>query len=158
MSITPEGDAFILKNSGLNAFLFAEVGTELNGSSLTILSTLARLGKDPWAQAAEWAKLPAATTVTYLTQSITQMPLCPRALADAGATSARLVMLLPRHTGTTRPTAKRALFAVRVPEWLPRAVLGIVLGLAVVAGAAVAVSTTPTTPAPVTQTLGTVGQ
>ena len=34
-------DAFALKNSGLNAFLFAEVGTELNGSPLTILSVLA---------------------------------------------------------------------------------------------------------------------
>ena len=46
-------DAFALKNSGLNEFLFAEVGIELNGSPLTILSILARLGQDPWVEAAE---------------------------------------------------------------------------------------------------------
>ncbi len=49
-------DAFALKNSDLNTFLFADVGTELNGSALTILSVLARLGEDPWAEAARWAK------------------------------------------------------------------------------------------------------
>ncbi len=38
-------DTFALKNSGLNEFLFAEIGTELNGSPLTILSVLARLDR-----------------------------------------------------------------------------------------------------------------
>jgi hypothetical protein len=155
MSIAPQGDAFALKNSGLNVFLFAEVGTEQNGSPLTVLSTLARLGKDPWAQAAEWAKMPAAATVPRLTQSIIQMPLCPRALAEAGATSARLIMLLPRQTGATMQTASRTVIEFRMPEWLPRAVLGVILGLAVVAGAFVAAPTTPVTPpTPVEQTIG----
>ena len=40
-------DAFTLKNSDLNAFLYADVGTEMNGSVLTMLSVLARLGQDP---------------------------------------------------------------------------------------------------------------
>ena len=38
-------DAFALKNSGLNDFLFAVVGSEINGTPLTILSVLARLGE-----------------------------------------------------------------------------------------------------------------
>lgn len=38
-------NAFALKESGLNDFLFAEVGTELNGSPLTILSILAKIGR-----------------------------------------------------------------------------------------------------------------
>ena len=37
----PNHDAFALRNLGLDEFLFAEVGTEDNGSALTILSTLA---------------------------------------------------------------------------------------------------------------------
>jgi hypothetical protein len=59
-------DVFALENSGLNAFLFAEVGVELNGSALTILSALARLGEDPWAEAARWAKGPRLTAIDML--------------------------------------------------------------------------------------------
>jgi hypothetical protein len=35
-----------MKNSGLEAFLYAEVATELNGSTLTVLSVFARLGEE----------------------------------------------------------------------------------------------------------------
>jgi hypothetical protein len=149
-----QNDAFALRNSGLNAFLFAEVGTELNGSPLTLLSTLARLGKDPWAQAAEWAGMPAAAAVPYLTRSIIQMPLCPHALAEAGDTSARLVKLLPRQTGTTKRTANGTVTAFRMPDWLPRAAVGIVVALAIAAATFAAAPPTPATRAPVEQTLG----
>src|ERR1700733_9062580 len=88
-------DAFALKNSGLNEFLFAEVGSEMNGSQLTILSVLARLGKDPWAEGARLARLPMSSTIDDLASSISQMPLCPQALIDAQTTAARLILLLP---------------------------------------------------------------
>ncbi len=88
-------DVFALKNSGLEAFLFAEVGTEWNGSGLTILSLLARLGKDPWAEAAIWSKMPRGLRIDRLADSICQMPLRPEALRDARVTAARLVQLLP---------------------------------------------------------------
>ena len=42
-----QSDVFALNNSGLEPFLFAEVGDELNGLGLTVLSVLARLGHDP---------------------------------------------------------------------------------------------------------------
>ena len=95
-------DVFVFKNSGLNAFLFAEVGTELNGSPLTILSVLARLGQDPWAEAANWAKLPKSATIDRLAQSISQMPLSPQALGEARTTATRLIKLLPSQVA--RPT------------------------------------------------------
>ena len=63
-------NAFALKNSGLNDFLFAEVGSEVNGSRLTILSMLARLGKDPWAEAARLARLPKSSIIDDLANSI----------------------------------------------------------------------------------------
>ena len=94
-------DAFALERSGLSPFLFAEVGTELNGSALTILSVLARLGQDPWAEAAKWTKLPKSTTVDRLAHSIAQMPLSSQAINDARSTAARLVLLLPSQV--TRP-------------------------------------------------------
>ena len=102
-------DAFAFKNSGLNAFLFAEVGTELNGSPLTILSILARLGQDPWAEAAKWTKLPKATTIDRLAQSISQMPMSPEAIGEARSTASRLVQLLPSQAArpSGRPEASR---------------------------------------------------
>ena len=123
-------DVFVFKNSGLNAFLFAEVGTELNGSPLTILSVLARLGQDPWAEAANWAKLPKAATIDQLTQSISQMPLTPQALGEARTTATRLIKLLPSQVA--RP-AQRAAASRRVaPRWVLVALCcaAVALGLA----------------------------
>ena len=88
-------DVFALKNSGLENFLFAEIGLETNGSSLTILSLLARLGMDPWARAAEWAAAPRSKVVDLLAAEIGRMPLGPDATATAHATAARLASLLP---------------------------------------------------------------
>src|SRR5271163_535283 len=90
-----QSDVFALKNSGLDAFLFAEVGDELNGSGLTVLSVLARLGHDPWTEAARFVGLPKAALIDCLTRSIARMPLCPQALAEARATATRLILLLP---------------------------------------------------------------
>jgi hypothetical protein len=91
-------DVFALKKSGLDAFLYADVGAEANGSKLTILSILARLGKDPWAEAARWAALPKATVIDSLAHSIAEMPLAPSDLAGARDSAARLVELLPTNT------------------------------------------------------------
>jgi hypothetical protein len=153
-----QNDPFALSKSGFNAFLFAEVGTELNGSPLTLLSTLARLGKDPWAQAAEWAGMPVAAAIPCLTQSITQMPLCPRALAEAGTTSARLVRLLPRQGAATVRAVNDRVTATDLSAWLPRAAMGVVLAIVIAAAAFVAAppAAPPAAPAraPVEQTSG----
>jgi hypothetical protein len=114
-------DAFALKNSGLNEFLFAEIGTEANGSPLTTLSMLARLGLDPWTEAARLSGLPKTSVADCLVNRISQMPLCPDALTGASTTAARLILLLPsqdRPFLTTEPTGtpKSA-----VPAWFPLA-------------------------------------
>jgi hypothetical protein len=128
-------NAFALKESGLNDFLFAEVGTELNGSPLTILSVLARLGQDPWAEAARWTKLPKAKIIDSLANSIAQMPLAPQALAEARATAARLVVLLPSQVQVPRPDQKTATAAKpAMPKWVLAAIFGAVLVLGVTFG------------------------
>jgi hypothetical protein len=137
----PQSDVFGLKNSHFNAFLFADVGTEQNGCPLTILSILARLGMDPWAQSEKWARMPDIAKIESLTHCIVQMPLCLHDLAEAGVTAGRLLMLLPHLAGTTGGTEN-----FKIPDWLPIAIFGVVLGMAVVATTFV---TTPTTPAPV---------
>jgi hypothetical protein len=140
-------DHATLQNLGLDPFLFAEVGTEANGSTLTMLSLLARLGQDPWVEAARWAKLPKAAATESLIQVISGVPLVGRTISDTRAVAARLVLLLPtqewlpdsksipmpRRTtvqafgNTLRMTAMQ-----RMPRWLPMALLAcaLVIGVA----------------------------
>jgi hypothetical protein len=128
----PSTDAFALKNSDLNSFLFADVGTELNGSSLTMLSVLARLGKDPWAEAAKWTNLPKAAAIDCLARSIGEMPLAPGTLANISATASRLILLLPEQTRTPRRSIGVATNASAIPVWVPIAFLciSLLMGLA----------------------------
>jgi hypothetical protein len=119
-----------LENSGLNKFLFAEVGTELNGSPLTILSMLARLGKDPWAEAAHWTRLPKTVMMDCLTSSISQMPLPPQAIIDARSTAARLILLLPSQLQLPKNRQDAVVVMTKaMPKWLPIVLLaGLALG------------------------------
>lgn len=122
-------DVFALKNTGLNLFLFADVGTENNGSMLTVLSVLARLGQDPWAQAAQWMKLPRPEIIERLAGSIAQMPLPPQALRDVRQTAARLIQLLP--TQTSEPGSVKAGLSVplTLPRWAMAALVAAMLAL-----------------------------
>jgi hypothetical protein len=136
-------DHAALQKSDLNPFLFADVGTELNGSTLTMLSVLARLGQDPWVEAARWAKLPKAMAIDRLITAITDIPLSYRSVSETKTVASRLVMLLPVQqgrsglTGTSLPnkTAMRAfgtsLGVTDMPPWLPMALLVFVLVLGV---------------------------
>jgi hypothetical protein len=134
-----------LQHSDLNPFLFADVGKELNGSTLTMLSVLARLGEDPWLEAGRWAKLPKAAAVECLVTTIAGFPLAPETGSDPRAVATRLVLLLPAQewlpdlktapfpTKTAVRTFGASLGATALPRWLPMAVLAcaLVLGLAV---------------------------
>lgn len=116
-------DAFALKNSTLNAFLFTEVGTEANGSTLTMLSILARLGQDPWAESARLTKLPRAAAIDAVARSIGEMPLTPEALASARATASRLILLLPPQIKNPAQNISAAVAASAMPNWVPIAFL-----------------------------------
>ena len=115
----PSRDVFALDRSGLNGFLFAAIGTEAGGSRLTVLSALARLGEDPWAKAAIWARMPKAASGEALAATIAQMPVTPEDQLAAADTAARLVQLLspavtpaPRQPGSTGPQPRPRLFLV----------------------------------------------
>ena len=125
-------DAFALKNSELNAFLYADVGLEINGSVLTMLSVLARLGQDPWAEAARLTTLPKAAAIDGLARSIGKMPLDPRALAETNVTALRLLLLLPAQVQNPAQTIRAAITASAMPGWVPIACLcaSLLVGLA----------------------------
>ncbi len=67
----PSSDAFALRRSALNEFLFAPVGTEANGMTLSVVSVFARLGNDPWQEAGRLAGLPEPEAIESLARIIT---------------------------------------------------------------------------------------
>lgn len=96
-------DAFALPHSGLNEFLFASVGTEPSGMTLSVLSVFARLGNDPWKEAGKLAGLPKGEAIKSLAQAITGMPRSVWTLPDATTIATRLVALLPTRLGNAAP-------------------------------------------------------
>jgi len=146
-------NAFALKNSDLNAFLFADVGTELNGSALTILSVLARLGQDPWVEAARWAKMPKAAAIDCLAQSIGKMPMGPEALAETVATASSLVHLLPVQTRDARLGVSETATAPTARELAPMVLLGLSLMLSIVVNMIANHPSTATAATPTAQTV-----
>jgi len=153
----PNTSAFALRDSGLNPFLFAEVGTELNGSTLTMLSVLARLGQDPWDQAGRWAKLPKAVIVDRLMQCITQMPLCPQALVDARATAWRLIQLLPGQVAETPPVPVTKIGGWAIPGWAPTAFFCLAVAAGIALSALMTPGPTATAPTVTEQTVNPAG-
>jgi hypothetical protein len=92
-------DVTALQRSDLNPFLFADVGTEASGMTLSVVSVLARQGRDPWQEAGRLADLPKAEATDSLAQTIAAMPKSLWKLPDAIVIAARLTGLLP-----ARPT------------------------------------------------------
>src|SRR5579863_10099694 len=83
------------QDHSFDPFLFAAIGEERNGMMLSVLSALARLGLDPWFEAASLSKLPAPAATERLTSLLSALP-SSQLKAPAPATIMRLVGLLPR--------------------------------------------------------------
>ncbi|HEY2675447.1 MAG TPA: hypothetical protein VGI65_00660 [Steroidobacteraceae bacterium] len=86
---------FSLLHSDLNDFLFASVGEEQNGVTLSVVSALTRLGVDPWEEAARLTPLPKASAAEALATLIARLPIRRTQSSDDLVISRRLVELLP---------------------------------------------------------------
>lgn len=87
-----------MRPSQLDRFLHALVGTEYTGMETSVLSVLARLGHDPWAEAARLASLPRDVAVNELADALAGVPPGNRPHAEAKAVALRLARLLPVPT------------------------------------------------------------
>ena len=94
----PSSDVFFLQRLGLNEFLFAPVGTEANGMTLSVASVFARLGNDPWLEAGRLARLPKSEATDSLARSIASMPTSIWPLHAATEIAARLIVMLPTQS------------------------------------------------------------
>ena len=92
-------------------FLFAPIGVDASGMPLTLLSLLARLGIDPWEEAAELAHLSREPAMQRLASRLEAMPNGPASAADTVNIATRLIALLHRT-----PPRKAALPEVSQPQ------------------------------------------
>ena len=90
-----------LQSAEFDRFLFAPVGEEENGMTLSLLSALARLNIDPWEETALLAAIPKERAKLKLTAIIATTTKALRNAPSAELTAARLVELLPGSPITT---------------------------------------------------------
>ncbi len=97
--------------SEFDKFLFAPVGEDENGLTLSVVSLLARMNLDPWQEAGDLAALPADAAARRLTISLNTLtdPLLRRAITETMVL--RLLSLLPRQV----PVAVQAPAPAGVP-------------------------------------------
>lgn len=88
---------YSLGHSEFNDFLFTSIGEEKNGSELTVLSALARLGLDPWSEAARLSALPKEAATSALTAALARLPEGAWKASEAPSIALRLVDHLPRR-------------------------------------------------------------
>lgn len=112
MALSPR---FSLLHSDLNDFLFASVGEEQNGVTLTVVSGLTRLGLDPWEEAARLTPLPKPMAAEGLAKLIARLPIRRAQSLDDLAISRRLVELLPAQTAPLR--ARSATWSGQKNHW-----------------------------------------
>ena len=126
-------DASAMPTSELNPFLFARIGTQTNGVELTVLSLLARLGSDPWAEAGRLAASPRSAATDWLAERIATMPLSPPEIGAARETASRLLVLLPARATIAKVVSGARSEAARVPVWAMAAMVVFAIALSVAA-------------------------
>jgi hypothetical protein len=85
------------------AFLFAPLGDDCNGTPLALASILGRMSLDPWNEAASLAALPADVAAGKLASLIEAMPNQPLEHPEYATLAARLIKLLPTQPKPARP-------------------------------------------------------
>jgi hypothetical protein len=86
-----------------NSFLYATIGTDANGTLLSVLSAMARMNLDPWQEAASLAELPGKSAASRLASLIAAVPGAPSVSDDPGIIATRLIKLLPGQTRIILP-------------------------------------------------------
>ena len=126
---------YALGHSEFNEFLFAVVGEEKSGQQLTVLSALARLGFDPWGEAARLAALPREAATQALAAAIGKLPEGDWNAADALSIAGHLIGCLPKRRSAAAAASQQHGYAEverksGAPKWLIWLVLGAALFVA----------------------------
>ena len=112
MTVRPD---YALSRARYTPFLFTVVGTERrdaenSGEDITVLTALARIGIDPWEEAARLAVLPRAEAAQSLAATFINLPDTHWALGDATGTARRFVDTLPPLSHRAPPPPGSGIF------------------------------------------------
>jgi hypothetical protein len=107
---------FSLINSEFNDFLYAPVGDEGNGMTLSVISALSRLDIDPWQEAARLSALSKEKAIQALAPIIARLPGGQWTDADTPHIAVRLAALLPHRDGPS-PSGLAAVIGSRQPHY-----------------------------------------
>lgn len=97
---------YSLVHSEFNEFLFAFVGEEKGGLQLTVLSALARLGFDPWEEAARLSGLSKEAATAALTDAILGLAEGEWKGPESRSIAVRLVSYLPRRSSSSESASQ----------------------------------------------------
>ena len=97
-------------------FLFAEIGEQDNGMSLSMASALTRLGLDPWSEACRLAALPTASAQAAVAHLIGRTDGLDSLATEIPKLSVRLVELLARGRSIS-PTSTLARGKIAFSGW-----------------------------------------
>jgi hypothetical protein len=127
MTVRPD---YALSRARYTPFLFTVVGTErrdaLNsGEDITVLTALARIGVDPWQEAARLAVLPRVEAAESLAETFVNLPDTRWAEGDAAGTAQRIIDTLPKLTRRAPAPLSPWIFL----SWRFWAAVGLVLAL-----------------------------
>lgn len=106
-----------IMGSEYEAFLYATIGSESYGNTLSVLSAMARMNIDPWREAASLAGLSGKAAANRLATLIAALPGRPSAPDEAETTATRLIKLLPQQNRLTPALPQRS--RLNVPPYLP---------------------------------------
>lgn len=96
-------------------FLYAPVGQDRRGASVTVLSMLARLGVDPWGEASDLAKLPEGAARQRLETLMARFHGVSTHVADRGTIVSGLLAFLPRQAKSARSSSDGASVRLAFP-------------------------------------------
>ncbi len=99
---------FSLTHSEFNEFLFAPVGVQENGMTVSVFSALTRLGFDPWREAKRLSGLSGDLAARALGEMIERWAAGGWKKVDSALVAAGLVRLLPRHGGESPSSSEAA--------------------------------------------------
>jgi hypothetical protein len=81
-------------------FLFAPIGDDRNGMTVSVVSLLGRMDLDPWEEAARLAGLSSDAAAQKLALLLRALPDQSMLQADPDGAATRLIALLPRRNDT----------------------------------------------------------
>lgn len=137
-------------------FLYSPVASESDGTPVTLLTALARLGVDPWEEAADLALLSREPALQRLASRLEAMPNGPATAADTVNIATRLIGLLNRTSPSRAASPAVPAFPAAMKLPMGRSVaIYCLLGLIFMLAAQWAVSNRQAQPPPMDTTIST---